>query len=616
MNSLRSSTQRASLLAVALALLTIAAAAPKGTEKGISPLPQFSQAGGIFTNDIKVRLTGSGTGVMIRYTLDGSEPTAASPLFSEALLITSTTLLKAKVFTPGLLPGPTLSETYTRLDESLFNFSSNLPLVVLNTFGGYVSRDVKTPVSATFLKPSGRRCFLAGAADFNGRGTLHVRGRSSLEYRKNSFTFHVKDDAGSPVKVSFLGFPKDSEWILYAPYPDKTLMRDVLAYDLSAKMGHYAPRTKFVELFVTRAGGKLSWRSYMGVYVLEERIKRGKSRVNIAKLEPQDNAEPNITGGYIFKKDHSDKGKPGFITSRGSQFFYVEPKGEEMTPPQKVWLTRHLNQFESVLHSPNFRDPIRGYPAYIDVDSFIDQHWIVEVTKNVDGIRFSNYLQKDRGGKIKMEPIWDWNLSFGNANGKQGWMPEEWYHTQLYDGEYLWFSRLFEDPDFEQKYIDRWGGLRTNVLAASNILARVDELAALLHESQPRNFKRWPILGRYVHPNWYVGQTFEDEVAWMKQWIQNRLAWIDKQFVTAPTLALENRSKDPAGAVTLRAKAGKIFYTLDGTDPRAAGGSVSAKAHAYDSPISLTEPMQVYARARAGNRWSYPVVGAFKGSGR
>jgi hypothetical protein len=297
------------------------------------------------------------------------------------------------------------------------------------------------------------------------------------------------------------------------------------------------------------------------------------------------------------------------MTSHGNHFFYVDPKAEELTPQQKTWLTRYLNQFEIALYGPNFKDPSRGYAAYIDVDSFIDQHWIVEMTKNVDGIRFSNFLHKDRGGKLKMEPIWDWNLSFGNANGKQGWTPEGWYTPQLYDGEYLWYTRLFEDPDFEQKYTDRWGVLRTNVFAASNVVGRVDQMAALLNESQARNFKRWPIMGRYVHPNWYVGQSYDDEVTWMKQWIQSRLAWIDKQFLAAPSFNAENRSKD---ALTLRAPSGKIYYTLDGTDPRAPGGAVSAQARLYDAPISSKEPVRIWARARSGSRWSYPALSGFK----
>jgi len=599
------------LFLLALCFLTLFAVVV-GKSAPVTSLVQFSPPGGVYTNAIKVRLASNNAGAVIRYTLDGSEPAPASAAFSEPLVVTNSVLVKAKVFAPDAAAGPTVSQTYTLLDESLFGFNSNLPLVILNTFGGYVSHDSKTPVSATFIKPaSNARSFLTGSPDFNGRGTLHLRGRSSLDYQKNSFTLHTKDDAGGALKVPLLGLPKESEWVLYAPYPDKTLMRDVLAYELSNNMGHYAPRTKFVELFVNRIGGKLSMRGYFGVYVLEEGIKRGKNRVNIAKLEPGDNSEPNITGGYIFKKDHNDKGKPGFMTSRGNYFFYVEPKPEELTPAQKGWLTSHLNKFEQALAGPEFKDPSRGYRAYIDVDSFIDHHWIVEMTKNVDGIRFSNFLHKDRGGKIKMEPIWDWNLSFGNASGKQGWAPQGWYWTQLPDDEYLWFGRLFEDPDFEQKYIDRWGALRTNIFATANVLGRVDELAALLNESQARNFRRWPILGRYVHPNWYVGQTYRDEIDWMKQWIRARLTWIDRQFLAAPSISVEKGPAESSGALALRAS-GKIYYTLDGSDPRAPGGAVSSKARLYETAIPLKEPVRIFARVWVRNRWSYPVTGTFK----
>jgi len=549
---------------------------------------------------------------VIRYTLDGSEPDENSATYSKPLSVTTSTLIKAKAFAPDLKPSPTVVQTYTLLDESLFTFSSNLPLVVIHTFGERVSSRDRTAVSACFISPAQGRSSLTGPADFVGRGTLKIRGRSSLEYPKHSFTFHTKDDSGDPRKVPLLGLPKDSAWVLYAPYPDKTLMRDALAYELSNEMGHYAPRTRFVELFASRSGAKLSRKSYAGVYVLAEKIKRGKDRVNIEKLGPEDNREPEITGGYIFKKDHSDKGDPSFRTRHGNHFFYVEPKANEITPAQKSWLIAYLNQFENVLYGPNFRDPVRGYAAYIDTASFIDNHWIVELTKNVDGIRFSNYLQKDRGGKIKMEPIWDWNLSFGNANGKQGWLPQNWYASQLGDSEYLWFRRLFQDPDFEQKYIDRWGALRTNIFAASNILARVDDWAGLLNVAQERNFRRWPILGRSVNPNYFVGQTYDEEVRWMKEWIRARIAWIDRQFVAAPSFSLKEVAKDSGKALALRSRTGKIYYTLDGTDPRLPGGGVSATAKVYSAPIPGEGRARLFARANEDGRWSSPTVTSFK----
>src|SRR5439155_2912765 len=123
-------------------------------------------------------------------------------------------------------------------------------------------------------------------SDLSSTCLVHVRGRASLRYPKNSFTLKMTDGEGDPEAVSILGLPAQSDWVLYAPYPDKTLMRDVLGYELHAKMGHWAARTRFVEVFVNKTGAKLGQRDYAGVYVFEEKIKRDKDRVNISKLKP------------------------------------------------------------------------------------------------------------------------------------------------------------------------------------------------------------------------------------------------------------------------------------------------------------------------------------------
>src|SRR6185436_11964384 len=302
-----------------------------------------------------------------------------------------------------------------------------------------------------------------------------------------SYTFNIREDSEKK-KASIYGMPADSDWVLYAPYSDKTMMRDVLAYELSNKMGRWAARTKFVEVFVSRLGSKLTMRDYLGVYVFEEKIARGKDRVNIAKLGPEDNSEPNISGGYIFKRDHSGppgeyrrsrnqssfRGETGFFTSRGLQLFFVEPEETELTPQQKQWLARYLSEFERALYGPNFKSPTEGYAKYLDVDSFIDQFWITEMSKNIDAFRYSCFMYKDRGGKIKMEPLWDWNLSFGNANYHDGWETEEWYYPLIRDSEICWVRRLLQDPDFEQKHIDRWGQLRKEIFAPDRLRKRVD----------------------------------------------------------------------------------------------------------------------------------------------
>jgi len=692
---------------------------------GSSPGPSltFSPSGGVFAGVVQVNLKSEAPASVMRFTLDSSEPSPRSEAFSQAIRLTATTLVRARLFEGNKAIGPTASQTYTVIEKELESFTSNLPLVILNTFGHEVERENKLPASARFIDTRNGGSTLLSPADFDGRGDVNLRGNTSLRYLKRSFALKTRDESWQAQSVSILGFPKDSDWILYAPYPDKTLIRDVLAYDLSRQMGRYASRTKFVELFLNQVGGRLGKRHYMGVYVLEEKIKRGKDRVNLQKLGTNDNTEPNLTGGYIFKKDHWDttgnvtptvEGRPGgfgggsgnrygyptgpggfpadprgflpsagggrrsgrtmnpgersvadsvrslfepgdpvpqqgrlvrefrdpntgeririetapgqggpmreqrffggrgfgnqsgeemFRTPQGNEFFYVEPKPEEITPRQKNWLQRHIQEFERALYGPDFNDPAKGYAAYLDADSFIDHHILVELTKNIDGFRFSTFFQKDRGGKIKVEPIWDWNLSFGNANGKQGHIAEYWYWPQLDDNQYSYYRRLFEDPDFGQRYVDRLGELRATVFSDSNLMARIDGLVAELGGAVGRNFQRWPILSRRIWPNTFVGESYQDEINYMKGFIRQRMAWIDQQFVAAPALS-QKRSGDP---LTMTAVSGKTYYTLDGTDPRAPGGTVSDKAVAYESPVKVPKGARLFARALHEDRWSAPL---------
>ena len=565
----------------------------------VSPPPVYLKRGGVFTGPVKLEF--SARDGVVRYTLDGSEPNPLSRAYAEPITLTGSTLVKARTFVPEALPSETVTETFSFLDESEAEFSSNLPLLIINPFGQYISADKRSTVSVRFMDATKGRNSLLGAADYDGRASVNLRGFSTLRQPKNSMTLRLIDENNSKVKAGLFGMPKESDWVLYAPFVDKTLMRDALAYELSNQMGRYAPRTKFVEVFMERSGGKLGQRDYMGLYLLVEKIKRGKNRVNITELSATDTSEPDITGGYIIKRDHSESYEPSFPTRRGNHFYYVEPDPEDMSRNQMNWISSYMNQFEQALYGSDFNDPARGYAAYLDVDAFIDQHWLIEMSKNIDGFRYSAYLFKDRGGKLNVGPAWDWNLSFGNADYYDGSDPRGWYTPNLRDREISWFRRLDEDPEFQQRTIDRWGELRRTVFSTHTILARVDEMAAQLNEAQARNFRRWPVLGRRVHPNDFVGDTYEEEIKWMKQWIQKRLAWIDSQFVAPAVL-----SKSGA-TITLDASSGKIHYTLDGSDPRLPGGGVSPKAKTYSAPIPAKDAAKLFARVQNKNSWSSPV---------
>lgn len=503
---------------------------------GVAPPPVLTPRGGPIKGNTTVTLQAPGEGGVVRYTTDGREPTESSPEYTGPIPVRSTTILKAATFMPGRLSSSAVMGTFTAVDGDIGDFSSNLPLLVVNPQGRVRYQNRKTPVSVLVYDPGkgGGRVTLGSEPEYDGRGDMNVRGFSSQRYPKKSYTLRLRDEYGEKTKAALGGLPKESDWVLYGPFPDKTLIRDALAYDLSRAMGHYAPRTRFVELFMNASGGGLSWNDYQGVYVLAEKIKRGKNRVDIQELGPGDNEEPNISGGYIFRRDHSNKAAPTFMSSRGGEFFLVEPDADEATPQQKEWLERRWHELERAIYGRNFMDPEKGYRKLLDVPSFIDQHWLVEMSKNIDGFRYSVYFSMDRGGKVKLEPVWDWNLSFGNANYMDGESTHGWYHENLRDSEIAWFRRLSQDPQFNQAAVDRWWELRRGPFKTETVLRRVDELAAQVREAQARNFRRWQILGQWVHPNAYVGSTYNEEVDWMKRWIRERLAWIDSQLPRPP----------------------------------------------------------------------------------
>ena len=379
-------------------------------------------------------------------------------------------------------------------DVPATNFTSNLPIVVLETDGRYVSKESRSFVRTRFYDAkSGGRAALSSDPDHAGFGTINLRGHSTLGLPKPSYTFHVTDERTNQVKVPLLGLPAEEDWILYAPFEDKSMMRDVLAYELARRMGHYAPRTRYIELFVQNSSDDddaVSMRDYMGVYVLIERIKRGKDRVNIAKLDEDDKDEPAISGGYIVKRDHGEGGGGRFRTPRGGPFFYIYPKSRDITSAQKTWLRDYFSALEETLYSENFADPREGYAAYLDVGAFIDSHWLIELSKNVDGFRYSAYLSKDRGKKLAPGPAWDWNRAFGNANYYGGGQVRGWYWTVLRPNEICWHQRLREDPAYVQRAAKRWVELRKNVLDPKKISALIDQYAAELKEAQERNFER------------------------------------------------------------------------------------------------------------------------------
>ena len=431
------------------------------------------------------------------------------------------------------------SSPHAWFDPPLIFTSSNLPIVMINTNNQNILDSARIICDMGIIDNGFGNLNSINDTfnDYNGKISIEYRGSSSQSFPKKPYGFETQDSLGNNNNVSLLGMPIENDWILYAPYTDKSLMRNFLTFDLGRKMGNYCSRTVYCELVING--------DYQGVYILMEKIKRDKNRVDIADLDSDDLNGDSLTGGYIVKIDKftgsgGSNWQSNFPNLGGGSTFiqYHYPEGPALHPIQKNYIENFVDSFENALSGPNFNDTLIGYSKYIDVNSFIDLYIINELSRNIDGYRLSTYMYKDRddnGGKLSMGPLWDYNLAFGNANYCNGELTAGW---EVDDGGQgcawnnpFWFERLLEDSNYVNKLKCRWEYLRVNSFHKDSIFNFIDSLALYLDDASDRNFQRWDILGTYVWPNFYVGNTYQDEIGFLKNWIEFRLVWIDNNLL-------------------------------------------------------------------------------------
>ncbi|MBW7888524.1 MAG: CotH kinase family protein, partial [Bacteroidetes bacterium] len=432
--------------------------------------------------------------------------------------------------------------------------SSNLPIIVINTNGQKIVDEPKINVDLKIIyNGEGKRNTLTDTVyNYNGKAGIEIRGSSSQMFPKKQYGFETRDTAGEDLKVSLLGFPSESDWIFFAPYNDKSLLRDALTYSLARSMGRYATRSRYCELVLNK--------EYMGIYVLFEKIKRDKNRVNVSKLESSDSTGDALTGGYILKIDKLDgSGNDGFPSPHESfpgaksqvMYQYHYPKPENITGAQKTYIKSWILTFEGAMQNSTYADSLLGYRKYLDVPSLIDYCIINELTKNVDGYRLSTFMYKDKdtkNTKMFFGPVWDFNLGFGNCDYYSTSITSGWQYAFKNWGENevflppFWWEKIYQDPAFINELKTRWITLRKNQFSLATVNEWIDSMTVLLDESQKRNFIKWPVLNQYVWPNAYVGGTYEKEISYLKSWIKNRFEWVDKEL-TGAIVEVERQSE-------------------------------------------------------------------------
>jgi hypothetical protein len=590
----------------------------------------FTSPPGTFTATTQVTLAVDSPLAEIRYTLDGSLPTATSTLYTAPISLSATTLVKARSYESGRAPGAVEAGAFVKITSTLAAQTSDLPVIVLENFnaGAVPNQQVLQASYFSLFEPDGTtgRTSLAALPTISNRTGIKRRGSSTINDPKGSYRVEFWQGGSEEEKnVNLLGMSNHDEWVLYAPYDfDRAMMRNALLYGISNAVGTYAPRTRFCEVYLNTDGGSVDTADYQGVYVLMERISRDGDRVEVEKLEPWHDTEPEVTGGYMLSIDRLDPGDQGFRSTLGHPFdppnaspqpfyTYVYPKEQNITPAQSAYIRGYIDDLESALYGSNFKDPATGYRAWLDVDASIDHHLMKTFSKDPDGLRLSTYLYKPRGGKLAFGPLWDFDRAMGADSDNRSADPTGWYASNQSETvdyfTYDYWGRLFEDPDFMQKWIDRWQVLRRGEFSNVSLQARIDAMAAELQESQVRNQQRWPGVSPNGGPLSPLG-GYAGEVDHLKNWVTQRAAWIDSQFV-APPLVQDGGSIVSGQTVSLQPTVGTLYYTLDGNDPRLPGGAINPAAISYGSNPVITGTTTLMARSYLGGNWSGLVVSRY-----
>jgi hypothetical protein len=457
---------------------------------------------------------------------------------------------------------------------------SNLPILRINTKTRVIQDEPKIPVvMEIFDKGAGQLNQVSSTPTISTIAGIEFRGSTSQAdfyflpgLVKKPYGIELWTDSTGLVdkKLSLVQMPVESDWVLNASYNDRSFMRDFLAQMIAGRLGVLNSKTKFIELIIND--------EYRGVYVLMEKIKQGKNRVPISDLYPTENSGDDVTGGYLLKIDKTS-GSPsttfksnytsGISATQKCEFQIEYPKYGIITQQQLIYIRDYINTWERKLMTEDMNDPKASFRDLMDMPSFVNFFILNEVTRNVDGFRLSTYLYKDKeslGGKIKMGPAWDFNIAFGNADYLNGWMTNGFVYKAMENeggkNDYwqvpFWWNKLIQDATFRKALATRWKEVRSSFLNTNTINATIDSAQVVLKEPLNRNFQKFPLMGRKIWPNYYVGSTLTDEVNWLKNWIQGRLTWLDAQMALFDSPILGNEKV--AGASVYPNPSTGLFY--------------------------------------------------------
>lgn len=366
---------------------------------------------------------------------------------------------------------------------------------------------------------------------------IRVRGHSSRLFEKSPYQLDFVDENGEAAPAAVMGMPAHSEWVLYGPYLDKSLVRNYMWYNFAGEVMEWAPNVRYCELILNG--------EYRGLYLMVETITDGVDcRLNLSTTEQ------NVkTTGYLLRGDRTTQEDLG---GQRDIYTYLERMLTLRTDilikyPGRSSLTQELRQeieldyaaFEKALYSYDYDTDDYGYWNYIDVDNFVDYFLINEFSLNVDAGRYSTYIYKDLSGKFKLA-VWDFN------NACDNFPTDPLTPDQINMVSHTWFFMLCKSEDFVERLLDRYDELRASVLNETYLLNYIDETLAYLGPAVERNNQRWnDAMTQWepLTPEERNLHSHEEAVDQLKEWLYERGIWLDENIHTIRQNCHPSRTK-------------------------------------------------------------------------
>ena len=349
--------------------------------------------------------------------------------------------------------------------------------------------------------------------------TMEIRGRGNSTWGMAKKPYRIKLTS----KKRLLNLPANvKNWVLLANYADKTLMRNALAFEISAMLGfEFTPSVAFADVYLNG--------QYIGNYHITDQIEVAEGRVPVEEQATTVNALPDLAGGYLIEIDgFADPEPVKFTTNRALKITVKYPKDDEINDAQFNYIKNVVQTFEDALFSENFTNPNTGYRSLVDTTSLVNWYIASELTGDPDCF-WSTYIYKKRTSeKLFFGPLWDKDIAFNNCNrigeATQKLMRENAFNPRT------WIQRLWEDDWFRSAVNRRWIEFKNGNHLENTLLTYINELSAQLDQSQRQNFTRWNVLNTRVYNEQQLFPTYEGGVNFLKNYITQRIAFLTTSF--------------------------------------------------------------------------------------